>query len=49
MQFVVQTGARSVILTHGDPEARAWFMEQLKEQMPKSTILDPVPLQTYQV
>ena len=49
VQFVVQTGARSVILTHGDPEARAWFMEQLKEQMPKSTILDPVPLQTYQV
>jgi hypothetical protein len=24
-------------------------MTQLKEQMPNSSILDPVPLQTYQV
>ena len=49
VQFAVQTEARSVVLTHGDPAARAWFMEQLKAQMPKSTIIDPVPLQTYQV
>jgi Cft2 family RNA processing exonuclease len=49
VQFAVQTEARSVVLTHGDPAARAWFMTQLKAQMPNSTILDPVPLQTYQV
>ena len=49
VQFAVQTEARSVVLTHGDPAARAWFMTQLKVQMPNSTILDPVPLQTYQV
>jgi glyoxylase-like metal-dependent hydrolase (beta-lactamase superfamily II) len=49
VQFSVQTQARSVILTHGDPAARAWFMEQLTAQMPNSKILDPVPLQTYQV
>lgn len=49
VQFAVQTEARSVILTHGDPAARAWFMEQLTAQMPNSSILDPVPLQTYQV
>ena len=29
--------------------ARAWFMEQLTAKLPKSKILDPVPLQTYQV
>lgn len=49
VQFAVQTEARSVILTHGDPAARAWFMEQLTAQMPNAKILDPVPLQTYQV
>ncbi len=28
---------------------RAWFLEQLTAKLPKSKILDPVPLQTYQV
>ncbi|MES2694080.1 MAG: MBL fold metallo-hydrolase [Verrucomicrobiota bacterium] len=48
-EFAVQTGARCVVLTHGDPPARAWFMEQLTQQMPNTRVLDPVPLQTYQV
>jgi Cft2 family RNA processing exonuclease len=49
LEFAVQTGARSVVLTHGDPAARAWFMEQLKAKMPQTRVLDPVPLQSYQV
>lgn len=49
LQFAVQTEARSVVLTHGDPPARAWFMQQLAEKAPKMKVLDPVPLQTYQV
>jgi Cft2 family RNA processing exonuclease len=49
IEFVVQTGARSVVLTHGDPPARAWFMQKLTELMPNTRVLDPVPLQLYQV
>jgi Cft2 family RNA processing exonuclease len=49
VEFAVQTGARSVVLTHGDPPARAWFMQRLGELMPATRVLDPVPLQTYQV
>ena len=49
LEFAVQTGARSIVLTHGDPPARAWFAEQLRQQAPKSKVLDPVPLKTYQV
>ncbi|MSU24827.1 MAG: MBL fold metallo-hydrolase [Opitutus sp.] len=49
LEFAVQTGARSIVLTHGDPDARAWFAEQLAIQAPKSKVLDPVPLTTYQV
>ncbi|MFA6960230.1 MAG: MBL fold metallo-hydrolase [Opitutaceae bacterium] len=49
LEFAVQTQARSVILTHGDPAARNWFMEQLTAKMPGSKIIDPVPLQTYEV
>lgn len=49
VEFAVQTGARSIVLTHGDPPARAWFMQKLGELMPNSRVLDPVPLQMYQV
>jgi Cft2 family RNA processing exonuclease len=49
LEFIVQTQARSVVLTHGDPPARAWFAQQLALQMPAAKILDPVPLQSYQV
>lgn len=49
LEFAVQTTARSIVLTHGDPAARAWFAAQLAEKAPKSKVLDPVPGQTYQV
>ena len=48
-EFAVQTSARSIVLTHGDPPARAWFADHLATQMPKTRVIDPVPLQTYQV
>ncbi|MEN9634605.1 MAG: hypothetical protein RL077_3009 [Verrucomicrobiota bacterium] len=48
-EFAAQTQARCIVLTHGDPPARAWFAQQLAAQMPKTRILDPVPLQMYQV
>jgi Cft2 family RNA processing exonuclease len=49
LQFAVQTSARAVVLTHGDPPARAWFAQQLAEKMPQAKVLDPVPGQSYQV
>lgn len=49
LEFAVQTGARSIVLTHGDPPARAWFAEQLREKLPQSRVIDPVPLESYQV
>jgi Cft2 family RNA processing exonuclease len=49
VEFALQSGARSIVLTHGDPPARAWFAKQLAELAPKSRVLDPVPLQTYLV
>src|SRR5688572_7773632 len=49
LEFALQTGARSIVLTHGDPPARAWFAEQLREKLPSARVLDPVPLQSYQV
>jgi Cft2 family RNA processing exonuclease len=49
LEFAVQTGARSIVLTHGDPPARAWFAQALATQIPDAKVFDPVPLQTYQV
>ncbi len=47
--YAVQTEARSVILNHGDPEARSWFLDELEERMPKTRILDPVPGVQYDI
>ncbi len=49
LAFAVQTGARSIVLTHGDPTARQWFVQQLAVHLPSARILNPVPLQEYQV
>jgi Cft2 family RNA processing exonuclease len=49
IEFAVQTQARNIILTHGDPPARAWFAQELAKLAPKSRVLDPVPLQVYEV
>jgi Cft2 family RNA processing exonuclease len=49
LQFAVQTGARTIVLTHGDPLARDWFSQQLALQLPNAKIVNPVPLQEYLV
>jgi Cft2 family RNA processing exonuclease len=49
LEFAVQTGARSIVLTHGDPPARAWFSKHLAAQIPGAKVLDPVPLKPYTV
>jgi Cft2 family RNA processing exonuclease len=47
--YAEQSKARSVVLTHGDPDARAWFRATLTERMPDATVLDPKPLLEYTV
>jgi len=49
LEFSVQATPRIIVLTHGDPPARAWFAAELAKQLPKTKILDPIPLKTYQV
>ncbi len=49
LQFAVQTQARSIVLTHGDPGARAWFAAQLAQQLPGTNVIDPVPLRVCEV
>lgn len=49
LQFAIQADPRSIVLTHGDPPARAWFADELAIQLPRTKVLDPVPGQEYQV
>jgi predicted metal-dependent RNase len=49
LDYTVGADPRSIILNHGDPEARAWFVEQLTERMPKTCVLNPTPLTPYEV
>jgi Cft2 family RNA processing exonuclease len=49
LEFAIQRQPRAVVLTHGDPEARAWFTARLREWDPACRIVDPVPLQTVTV
>jgi Cft2 family RNA processing exonuclease len=49
LQFAVQMRPQSVILTHGEAPARAWFVDQLKQAVPQTRVIDPVPLQAYDV
>jgi Cft2 family RNA processing exonuclease len=49
LQFALQATPRTIVLTHGEKPARAWFQEQLTLKLPDTKVIDPVPLQTYEV
>lgn len=39
--YATQSEARSVVLNHGDPDAREWFLRDLTERLPQSKIVNP--------
>ena len=47
LDFAVNTNPRSIVLTHGDPDARSWFLDQFNEHLPSVQVTDPAPLKTY--
>ena len=49
LEYAEQTEARSIVLTHGDQDARKWFSKELAARLPQAKILDPEPLVSYQV
>ena len=49
LDFAQHCQPRAIVLTHGDPPARAWMAKALARTLPKSKVIDPTPLQPYQV
>jgi Cft2 family RNA processing exonuclease len=47
LNFTLETSPRALVLTHGDPEARAWFFDQVIDLNPNTQILDPEPGREY--
>lgn len=47
VEFVLTVNPRVVILTHGDPPARAWFEQEIKRLAPEIEVVDPEPLKEF--
>ncbi|HEX4349792.1 MAG TPA: MBL fold metallo-hydrolase RNA specificity domain-containing protein, partial [Verrucomicrobiae bacterium] len=45
LEFVGRVSPRTVLLGHGDDDARKWFAEQIHARWPKIKISQPQPLQ----
>lgn len=49
VEWATGCAPRSIVLTHGDPEAREWFQQALPKAIPGVQIHNPVPLQRTEV
>ena len=46
LEYTLAAKPKTIILSHGDPGARAWFEEQIRAAEPGIRVIDPQPLQT---
>lgn len=49
LDYAGRSEARSIVLNHGDDDARAWFVDALGERLPGTKVLDPKPGRSYTV
>lgn len=47
VDYAVQAKPKNIILTHGENDARNWFLETLNQHLGDTHIIDPEPGQTY--
>ncbi|MDE6432429.1 MAG: MBL fold metallo-hydrolase, partial [Opitutales bacterium] len=49
LQAVLELDPRTIVLTHGEPPAREWFMDSIIDNRPKTMVLDPSPGKVYDI
>jgi predicted metal-dependent RNase len=49
LDFVGQVEPRTLVLGHGDDEARAWFAQAVNNRYPKIQVLQPGPGETVEI
>ena len=45
LDFALRREPRAIVLTHGDPPARQWFVDEFKRADPSIKVIDPTPLE----
>jgi Cft2 family RNA processing exonuclease len=49
VDFAVRLNPRTILLGHGEPEARDWMEQTLRERLPKLIIHQPAPGEAVEV
>lgn len=49
MEFLLEREPRVVILTHGSIDSREWFMDEILDRAPKTSVIIPEPSQSYEI
>lgn len=49
LEYAVESQADTIVLTHGDVDARQWFKQALEQQAPKAKVINPTPLAQYDI
>ena len=49
LNYAINSKAKSIVLTHGEDDAREWFCQQLGQQLRTANIVNPKPLEMYAV
>ena len=49
VEYALQARPDTIVLTHGENEARNWFQQSLNQHLPNTQIIDPIPGQTYPI
>ena len=49
LDFVGEVEPRTVLLSHGEEESRAWFAEQIRARHPKIKVIQPKPGESVEV
>lgn len=44
VDFAIARNPKAIVLTHGDPPARAWIAAEIQRRAPGCKVIDPVPL-----
>ena len=45
LDFALRREPRAIVLNHGDPPAREWFMDEFKKADPSIKVINPTPLE----
>lgn len=49
LEFAITANPRTIVLTHGDTEAKKWFEKQISLHSSATKVLNPTPVKTYKL